>query len=74
MRDDHAAFIPGDILFNGYRRSRAQRAIDSVRPFPVVRVAIMRIQNRFIVMDVIELPGQQTREQKGDASFCKQSC
>ena len=78
VRDHDAALagrrvdIPGQVLLDPDRESGAQRAVDAVRPFAFVRVAVVSVQHRAIMVQVIERPlrkrGKRQQRQRREIS------
>ena len=48
------ALTPGEVLFDADGEARLKRAVDTVAPASLVRVAVMRIEHRPVVVQQIE--------------------
>jgi len=61
MRDDDAALlcrridIPRKVLLDRYGKARVERSLNAVIPLSLIRVAVMRIQNRLVVIQKVQI-------------------
>ena len=63
--------VPGEILFDGYRKAGVESALNAVVPVALVGVTVMRIQYGLVVVQEVQVwplrqSGQDESRQKGD--------
>lgn len=47
--------IPGEILLDRDGKTRAQRPLQAVRPFAFIRITVVRVHNRPVIVEGIQL-------------------